>query len=46
MCVGRCKRLFLCSYGGETRDDSFSSPVREGEEWPREREVWPGKEVT
>ena len=29
----------LCSYGGETRDDSSSSPVRTREEWPRARGV-------
>ena len=46
MCVGRCNRLFLCSYGGETRDYSSSSPVRAKERCGLEREVWPGEAVT
>ena len=37
---------FLCSYGGETRDDSSSSPVRTREEWPGERGVaWSGSDA-
>ncbi len=38
--------MFLCSYGGGTRDDSFSSPVRTGGEWPRARGVaWTGSDA-
>ena len=46
MCVGWCKRLFFCSYGGGTRDDAFSSPVREEGVWPRARGVaWTGSDA-
>jgi len=46
MCVSGGVKDFLCSYGGETRDDSSSSPVRTREEWPGERGVaWRGSDA-
>ena len=38
--------MFFCLYGGGTRDDAFSSPVREEGVWPRARGVaWTGSDV-